>query len=691
METSDSSSINDPSKTRNAYSVSRYRGVIVGIIFLAGSIFTFWSLQTIQKDLVQKVAYDHSSKLSNTLTQFRTLYTSEVISKAKAFGMEVSHDYKDNSAAIPLPATLSILLGEAITSADGGGARLYSDYPFPWRENSGGVRDSFEQEALEFFRESPYEREFYRIESYQGRLSLRYAAPDRMRESCVGCHNSHPDTPRNDWRVGDVRGVLEVIVPMNVAYNAIGNGLQRVWIIMGGLGGGSLLFLWFTNQRFRKQSTIIDQGTIALKKEIDDRLKAQREKEKIEVLANRLRESEAKMRSIVESAAESIVTITSENRIITTFNPAAEITFGYESKHIIGKDFSLLTPEDSDINEFFLPSENKANNAVAIDELIGYRQDGTAFPMSMSVSPMGIKGQESYTIIIRDLTEKKALEAKLLQAQKLESVGQLAAGIAHEINTPIQFIGDNLVFAKDAILDISELIKKYQRFTDKNIDQDSEEMIKEIKDIKETEERIDIEFTLEEAPKSINESLEGVARVAKIVRAMKEFSHPGSETMEMSDINSAIENTIVIAQNEWRYVANLETNLYPDLPLIPCFLNEFNQVILNLIVNAAHAISDALPEGEEEKGVINISTSIDGHWALIEVSDTGPGIPEKIISKVFDPFFTTKEVGKGTGQGLSIAHRVITEKHSGELDVTSKIGKGTTFSIRLPIHPTEQN
>ena len=216
-------------------------------------------------------------------------------------------------------------------------------------------------------------------------------------------------------------------------------------------------------------------------------------------------------------------------------------------------------------------------------------------------------------------------------------------------------------------------------------------MIKEIKDIKETEERIDIEFTLEEAPKSINESLEGVARVAKIVRAMKEFSHPGSETMEMSDINSAIENTIVIAQNEWRYVANLETNLYPDLPLIPCFLNEFNQVILNLIVNAAHAISDALPEGEEEKGVINISTSIDGHWALIEVSDTGPGIPENIISKVFDPFFTTKEVGKGTGQGLSIAHRVITEKHSGELDVTSKIGKGTTFSIRLPIHPTEQN
>ena len=172
---------------------------------------------------------------------------------------------------------------------------------------------------------------------------------------------------------------------------------------------------------------------------------------------------------------------------------------------------------------------------------------------------------------------------------------------------------------------------------------------------------------------------------------MKEFSHPGSETMEMSDINSAIENTIVIAQNEWRYVANLETNLYSDLPLIPCFLHEFNQVILNLIVNAAHAISDALPEGEEEKGVINISTSIDGHWALIEVSDTGPGIPEKIISKVFDPFFTTKEVGKGTGQGLSIAHRVITEKHSGELDVTSKIGKGTTFSIRLPIHPTEQN
>jgi len=191
-------------------------------------------------------------------------------------------------------------------------------------------------------------------------------------------------------------------------------------------------------------------------------------------------------------------------------------------------------------------------------------------------------------------------------------------------------------------------------------------------------------YLQEEIPQAIDQSLEGLERIAKIVRSMKEFSHPGMDEKTPIDINQAIETTINVSRNEWKYHADIETDLDPGLPNVSCLPGEINQVLLNLIVNAAHAIVNVVGESGD-KGLIRISTRLDGAWAEIRVSDTGTGIPEEIKQRIFDPFFTTKMVGKGTGQGLAIAYSVVVDKHGGVIDLESEEGKGTTFIISLPL------
>jgi len=197
-------------------------------------------------------------------------------------------------------------------------------------------------------------------------------------------------------------------------------------------------------------------------------------------------------------------------------------------------------------------------------------------------------------------------------------------------------------------------------------------------------EDIDLQFLIEEIPAAVEQTLDGIGKVSKIVKAMKEFSHPGSKDKTMVDLNRAIDNTITICRNEWKYVADVDTEFDASLPLVSCFPDEFNQVILNIIINAAHAIGDIVNEGVS-KGKITIRTKQKGNMAEISISDTGKGIPKSIIKKIFDPFFTTKEVGKGTGQGLAISYDVIVNKHGGTLAVESEPGKGATFIIRLPL------
>jgi signal transduction histidine kinase len=193
-----------------------------------------------------------------------------------------------------------------------------------------------------------------------------------------------------------------------------------------------------------------------------------------------------------------------------------------------------------------------------------------------------------------------------------------------------------------------------------------------------------MDYLRQEVPLAITQLEEGVANVARIVRAMKEFSHPGPVEKSAVNINRALDSTILVCRNEWKYVAEVKSDFDPQLPPVPCVAGEMNQVFLNLIVNAAHAIAASVRDNGR-KGLITVSTRRNGDWAEIRVQDTGTGIAEEIRPRVFDPFFTTKEVGKGTGQGLSIAHAVVVQKHHGAIDFESFMGTGTTFLVRLPL------
>ncbi len=289
------------------------------------------------------------------------------------------------------------------------------------------------------------------------------------------------------------------------------------------------------------------------------------------------------------------------------------------------------------------------------------------------------------------LREQEAAHGQLVQAQKLESIGQLAAGIAHEINTPIQFIGDNLRFLEDAFRDLMPLLagvacshagdgESRPGVPGAPVDRMLQGATPSGND--------DLGYLTREIPKAIAQSLEGVGRVANIVRSMKEFSHPGTDELQPVDVNKALECTLTVCRNEWKYVADVVTDLDPRLPLVPCMPGACNQVFLNLIINAAHAIADKQAGNCTEKGTITVSTRSDGDWVEIRVADTGTGIPEKHRTKVFDPFFTTKKVGRGTGQGLAIAHSVIVDKHGGTLTFDTEVGHGTAFVVRLPQRPT---
>lgn len=273
-------------------------------------------------------------------------------------------------------------------------------------------------------------------------------------------------------------------------------------------------------------------------------------------------------------------------------------------------------------------------------------------------------------------------QAELLQSQKLESIGRLASGVAHEINTPVQFVGDSIHFLSESVTDIlnlmAELLVTMNDIASGNMS---------IRVIEETVEALcskyDYDYLTKNIPKSVQRSAEGLARVAEIVQSMKAFAHPDQKTMSAVDINSGLTTTLTVAKNEYKYVANVETDL-ADIPYVEGYLGEMNQVFLNLIVNSAHAIENVFKQTGEQ-GLITVRTRQEGSFVTIEIEDTGGGIPKDIQNRVFDPFFTTKEVGKGTGQGLALAHRVINQMHGGEISFTTVEGKGTNFLIKLPI------
>jgi PAS domain S-box-containing protein len=426
-------------------------------------------------------------------------------------------------------------------------------------------------------------------------------------------------------------------------------------------------------------------------------LKDREERRRARQAERALQQSEERFRLMVEQVLDYAIFMLDPEGRVTTWNAGAKHIHGFAAGEILGRSWACFFAADEEAgNKPARLLEQARDTGGVMDEGWCMHKDSTRFWAQMTLSAAkDEQGQlRSFTVITHDLTERRQaedqrhhIELQLRQAQKLEAIGQLAAGIAHEINTPIQFVEHNLRFLHDSFSDLKMLLDHHQVLLlateNGNVAPELVQQIRKLLD------QVEGSHLVGEIPGAIDEAMQGTERIAKIVRAMKEFSHPGSgkEKPTPTNLNQAVESTITVARNEWKYVAEMVTELDPGLPPVPLFAGEFNQVILNLLVNAAHAIAEILGKNSRTKGTIKVSTRRDNAWVEVRISDSGAGIPEAIRHRIFEPFFTTKAVGQGTGQGLALARSVIVERHRGELRFETEPGKGTCFIIRLPLNP----
>jgi PAS domain S-box-containing protein len=404
-----------------------------------------------------------------------------------------------------------------------------------------------------------------------------------------------------------------------------------------------------------------------------------------------LLKANSEIEQLISSLSSILIGLTPELRV-TMWNTMAQKILGIPASFTSGKYLGELSIqwEWNEIKKSIYRSEID-NRSIFMDPIRFKRGDGREGFLGINISPIHSQDKtiSGYILLCADITERKLLESRLAQAQKLESIGSLAAGIAHEINTPIQYIGDNTLFLQSSFSDLLGLIDKLELAI--TAVEENRLLPEQIIDVRNTTKKVDLEYLRDEVPLAIGQSLEGIERVSEIVRAMKDFSHPGVKKKTSTDLNKAIENTLTVARNEWKYVSEVQTDLDPDLPMVLCHAGEINQVILNILVNAAQAIGDAIDKDSSQKGLISVSTRRDEDQVEIRISDTGKGVPEEIGNRIFEPFFTTKDVGKGTGQGLAIAYDVVAVKHKGNLTYENNSDGGATFIIRLPIQTDDEN
>ncbi|MGD9947994.1 MAG: ATP-binding protein [Desulfobulbus sp.] len=387
-----------------------------------------------------------------------------------------------------------------------------------------------------------------------------------------------------------------------------------------------------------------------------------------------------------------VIMVDREGQVVAA-NGAALAALGWSNEEIVGKHLhETIHHSQDDGSEYpwdFCPlfAAIEDGSSHHVDGDVFWQKDGASFSADFIVCPTRGENNEitGAVLIFRNLTEQRLKEASRIHSMKLESIGVLAAGIAHEINTPIQFIGSNLSFLQESFQDILHLLSTYTQLKEA-IETGNGDTASLLADINRLEDAADVEYLKEETPKAFEQTKNGVDRVTKLVLGLKGFAHSGDgESKRPSDVNEIINNSLVVCQNAYKYVANLELGL-EEVPTIKVYPGDIGQVIVNLVVNAAHAIGDKKEkEKNSEMGLIRIRSFSDDQWVIITVSDTGGGIPEGVRQRIFDPFFTTKDIGHGSGQGLAITRNIIYDKHHGEISLESTVGKGSTFCIMLPI------
>ncbi|MEW8626182.1 MAG: ATP-binding protein [Candidatus Thiodiazotropha sp.] len=530
--------------------------------------------------------------------------------------------------------------------------------------NPENISDAWERKALTQFEQGAT----FKFEPFlnQEPAHFRYMGPVYMQEQCLHCHGYEGK------KVGDIRGGISVKVLANPIIAAQDEARQ----IMTTLHFLGFLVISVTSNFLMSQ---LRKHWLKLKLTQQD-----------------LKEKEQFLSDVTNSMNEGFVVLDIDG-LVKYANPESARLIGRSVMEMLDRRFSQIVYGDREPNH-----DKRIETAVVgtfkdgvirsdIDDIFSHKA-GHKIDIVFSVSPMlRNKNGKHVVLTFSDISERKRadreridLERQLNQTHKMEAVGQLAGGIAHEINTPIQYIGDNLKFIKESQQDIENLLADYAQLSSKAKQQPELEAV--LAKIDETINEIDLEYLTEETSSAIDQSIAGASQVANIVLAMKEFAHPGSKDMALADMNRIVSNAVAVCKNEWKYVADTKLKLSDNLPNIKCLAGEISQVVLNIIVNAAHAIEATK---QEEKGTITITSELKEEQVEIRISDTGTGIPKEAQEYVFNPFFTTKDVGRGTGQGLAIAQDIIVGKHQGELLFETEQGVGTTFIIRLPVNRTE--
>ena len=457
----------------------------------------------------------------------------------------------------------------------------------------------------------------------------------------------------------------------------------RLWV-HGGIGAsililGAMAVVFFLN---RKLATT----TLSLRSE-------QREKEKTLADLN-------DFKTTLDRVRDSVFMFDPDSLRFLYVNHGGLDQLGYSLEEMLQMTPLSIKPDytESQFRDMITPLRDFSKDSLTLITQ-HRRKDGSLLPVEVFLQHIIPEGKKSrYVAIVRDITkrmeqrqERERLQARLGSEQKLASIGQLAAGISHEINTPAQYLGSNIDFLGDAFTDVDTLITGYDKLLESMSEAlpSGENLIRKIGELKD---QTDWGYLAEEIPRAISQSREGIAKISSIVLAMKEFSHPGCEEKQPTDLNKLIETTLTVASNEWKFVAEIDRQLDDTLPQVLCMPSEMGQVFLNILVNAAHAIQEKIgADTAGAKGKITIGSRL-GPDKQVEITftDTGCGIPQTTGDKVFDPFFTTKEVGRGTGQGLAISYDIVVSKHRGSLDFVSAAGEGSTFTVRLPVEGTAQ-
>lgn len=395
-------------------------------------------------------------------------------------------------------------------------------------------------------------------------------------------------------------------------------------------------------------------------------------------------EDSQRYQTILDSVLEGILTVDGAGKILDT-NAAAVKTLGAEKPDLLGKNVEGIFAEPDKCLRHKLLNACIRIGGGALEyvyvDATGQRFAGNdPFPMELTVSPAVLDGEKCYLYIFRDVTHRRQLQNSLKEAQKLEAIAHLAGGVAHEINTPSQYIQDNLTFLKDGFRDLIWVLEASLAMIDEVTPHIDKQRYSELHD------RItgaELAVLVEEVPDALRQSLSGIGHIARIVSSLRESAHPSGAEPKPLDLPRIIDNARTMTRNQWKHCAELEVCPADDLPPLIGHASEISQVLINLIINACHAMEE---QGGRGKIRLSVDTKATPGFVTLCLEDSGPGVPDALADKIFNPFFTTKEVGKGTGQGLAISRDIICQRHQGEMEVTrSEALGGAAFVMRLPV------